>query len=148
MLETQNSFPSRNLYQEAQAKASNRTWPSPQPHRAGPSLGDQTDTGKGKGSPAAQRRWQVCSLPKPQYYGHRTSTLPGPLLTPPQEPLPPAAAVSCTYPAQRQPLPVTLGKMQEEVERPLGVTHNGIHNLFQQKSRHREFVSKPTTTII
>lgn len=70
------------------------------------------------------------------------------LLTPPQEPLPPAAAVSRTYTAQWQPLPVTLGKMQEEVERPLGMTHKGIHNLFQQKSRHREFVSKPTTTII
>lgn len=61
------------------------------------------------------------------------------------------ASHSCTYIAQWQPLPVTLGKMQEEVGRPLRMSHNGIHNLLQKKKSQgteSSFMSKPTTTII
>lgn len=52
--------------------------------------------------------------------------------------------------AQWQPLPVTLGKMQEEVERRLRMmSHNGIHNLLQHtQGTEGPFMATPTTTVI
>lgn len=52
--------------------------------------------------------------------------------------------------AQWQPLPVTLGKMQEEVERRLRMmNHNGIHNLLQHtQGTEGPFMATPTTTVI